>query len=268
MTVPRNRYNQLITEVFFDNYEEGSATVEVEREELAAAAERLGITNVRNPGDLIYSFRYRASLPPEVRAKAPKGTEWVILPVGRSKYRFEARSSKSIYLTPNELLTETKVPDSTPGIIASNALSDEQALLAKVRYNRLIDVFLGIAAYSLQSHLRTTVRGMGQVETDEIYVGLDHRGAHYVVPVQAKGGTDRLSTVQIEQDFALCKQKFPELVCRPVATQFMTSDLIAMFELEEAKTGVSIAVERHYRLVQPDEISLEELRSYKARADA
>src|SRR5271157_4057421 len=34
--------------------------------------------------------------------------------------------------------------------------TDEQALLAKVRYTRLIDTFLGITAYSLQNHLRTT----------------------------------------------------------------------------------------------------------------
>ena len=42
---------------------------------------------------------------------------------------------------------------------------------------------------ALQNHLRTTVAGMGQVETDEIYVGVDRSGSHYVVPVQAKGGT-------------------------------------------------------------------------------
>ena len=96
---------------------------------------------------------------------------------------------------PNPNLATTKIPDATPGIIARNAFSDEQAVLALVRYNRLIDIFLGIACYSLQNHLRTTVRGLGQVETDEIYVGLDKRGSHYVVPVQAKGGNDRLNRV-------------------------------------------------------------------------
>lgn len=40
---------------------------------------------------------------------------------------------------------------------------------------------------------------MEQVETDEVYVGVDKRGAHFVVPVQAKGGTDSISVVQIEQ---------------------------------------------------------------------
>jgi hypothetical protein len=76
------------------------------------------------------------------------------------------------------MMAETKVPDSTPGVIAMYALSDEQALLAKLRYNRLIDIFTGVACYSLQSHLRTSVRTLGQVETDEIYIGLDKRGAH------------------------------------------------------------------------------------------
>src|SRR5947199_1254717 len=101
-------------------------------------------------------------------------------------------------------------------MITKYALSDEQALLAKLRYNRLIDIFTGVACYSLQSHLRTTVPNMGQVETDEIYIGVDRRGAHFVFPVQAKGGNDTLSIVQIEQDFALCAAKFPALICRRV----------------------------------------------------
>ena len=91
-------------------------------------------------------------------------------------------------LIPNQNLAVTKIPDATPGIIAKYAFSDEQALLTRIRANRLIDIFLGIACYSLQNHLRTTVVGMGQVETDEIYVGVDKGGSHYVVPVQAKGG--------------------------------------------------------------------------------
>ena len=121
------------------------------------------------------------------------------------------------------------------------AFSDEQALLARVRYNRLIDVFLGIACYSLQNHFRTTVAGMGQVETDEIYVGVDKSGAHYVVPVQAKGGSDRLNRVQIEQDIAVCAEKLPTLICRPVSAQFMADELIALFEFEQHGDDVRIS---------------------------
>ena len=92
-----------------------------------------------------------------------------------------------IPLTPNPNLSVTKVPDSTPGIIARYAFNDEQAVLARVRYNRLIDIFLGIALLlAAESCLRTSVQEMGQVETDEIYVGVDKSGSHYVIPV---GGT-------------------------------------------------------------------------------
>jgi hypothetical protein len=157
------------------------------------------------------------------------------------------------------------VPDGTPGVVAKYALSDEQALLALVRYNRLIDVFLGIACYSLQNHLRTAVPTIGQVETDELYVGLDKKGVHYVIPVQAKAGNDRLSIVQIEQDMAVCKQKFSPLVCRPVGAQFMPDNVIALFEFEQARDSVAVSCEKHYRLVPPDEISDEDLRLYQSR---
>jgi hypothetical protein len=163
------------------------------------------------------------------------------------------------------MLAETKVPDSTPGLIALYALSDEQALLAKLRYNRLVDIFTDVACYSLQNHLRTTVTGLGQVETDEIYLGVDRRGAQFVLPVQAKGGTDALSIVQIEQDFALCAAKFPVFICRPIGAQFIGSDLIVLFEFEFGDDGVRGSGEKHYRLVPARDIAPDDLVSYRSR---
>jgi len=147
------------------------------------------------------------------------------------------------------------------------ALTDEQALLAKLRYSRLIDIFTGLTCYSLQSHLRTTVPSMGQVETDEIYVGIDKRGVHYVIPVQAKGGADRLSIVQVVQDCEVGSVKFPALTCLPVAAQFMENQAIALFAFETTATLPAISSERHYRLVPPDQMSPEDLEAYRARID-
>jgi hypothetical protein len=107
---------------------------------------------------------------------------------------------------------------------------------------------------------------MGQVETDEIYVGVEKRGIHYVFPVQAKGGKDHLGIVQIEQDFALCADKFPTLICRAVAAQFMEDDLIALFEFEQTQDGIGLSSERHYRLVPPDEVTPEVLSAYQERS--
>ena len=153
-------------------------------------------------------------------------------------------------------------------MIAKYAFNDEQAVLARVRYIRLINIFLGIVCYSLQSHFRTTVAGTGQVETDEIYVGVDKRGSHYVIPVQAKGGGDKLNRVKFEQDIAVCREKLPSLICRPVGTQFMSGELIALFEFEQQSDDIRVVSEKHYQLVPPDAVTDEDLTRYRQRLSA
>lgn len=258
-----NRYSALIEDIFNQKYHEGDEEVAFERSDLVHTAEKLGIKLPKNLGDIVYSFRYRANLPASICQRAPEGLEWVIRPTGQAKYKFSLSSMPRII--PNTLLAETKIPDATPGIIEKYALNDEQGLLAKLRYNRLVDIFTGVTCYSLQNHLRTTVPDMGQVETDEIYVGIDQRGAQYVFPVQAKGGTDQLGIVQIEQDFALCAAKFPLLICRPLAAQFIEDNLMALFSFELGENGVVISDEKHYRLVAPEQMTDEDLSNYRNR---
>ena len=217
----------------------------------------------KNLGDIIYSFRYRTDLPASILSTAPEGETWIIRSAGRSRYRFVLVGTTP--LTPNPNLAVTKIPDATPGIIAKYTFSDEQAVLARVRYNRLIDIFLGITCYSLQNHFRTTVPDMGQVETDEMYVGVDRSGAHYVIPVQAKSGNDRLRRVQIEQDVALCASKLPSLICRPVGVHMMKADVVALLEFDQNDDDIRIVEEKHYRLVPPDDVSDEDLMRYRQR---
>ncbi len=109
---------------------------------------------------------------------------------------------------------------------------------------------------------------MGQVETDEIYIGVEKRGVHYAFPVQAKGGSDMLSIVQILQDVGLAAEKFPALVCQPIAAQFMAPDLIALFAFEPRIEGMpGLVAEKHYRLVSPDQVSAEDLAAYRLRPE-
>lgn len=255
-----NRYSSLVERIFVDRYKPGMTEVPFRRDDLTKAAKALRIKLPKNLGDVIYSMRYRTALPDAITKTQPRGKEWVIEGKGRSEYAFRLVAISQI--VPNPQLAAIKIPDATPEIVGAYALSDEQALLAKVRYNRLLDIFLGAAAYSLQNHLRTTVSDLGQVEIDEIYVAIDKRGRQYVVPVQAKGGNDRLSTVQTKQDIACCKQKFPQLICRAVSAQFISADLIALFELGTSGGEIQILEERHYKLVPADQISRDELRAY------
>ncbi len=258
-----NRYSQIIEAIFLKSYQEGKTDIPFTREEIISTASILNIELPKNLGDILYSFRYRASLPASITNKAPEGFEWIIRPVGRALYKIVL--TKETYFKPSEYLAETKIPDATPGIISKYAMNDEQALLAKVRYNRLIDIFTGLTCYSLQNHLRTTVPEMGQVETDEIYIGIDRRGVHYILPVQAKGGSDKMGVVQIEQDFAVGSSKFPDLICKPIAAQFMPNKTIALFEFEMTEEGIAVTSEKHYRLVPPDDVTVEELEKYKTR---
>ena len=175
--------------------------------------------------------------------------------VGRGKYRMKLQ--KESRFAPSQNKYQIKIPDATPQIVLANALNDEQAVLAKVRYNRLIDIFLGVTAYSLQNHLRTTVPDMGQIETDEVYVAVRTSGQQFVIPVQAKGGRDKLGVVQVEQDLALCRHNYANLTPRPVAVQSMVTDVgevIVMFELVVVGDEIKVLDEKHYRLVPASEI--------------
>ena len=186
MAKTSNRYKALIEKLFFDHYIEGATEFVFYRREIKPAAEVLDIELPANLGDVIYSVRFRTPFPESVLATQPEGLEWVIELAGRGRYRFKLLTINRIF--PRDDLVVTDIPDATPELIRAYALDDEQALLAIVRYNRLIDTFLGLTTYSLQNHLRTTVKGMGQIEIDELYIGLDRHGCHYIVPVQGQRG--------------------------------------------------------------------------------
>lgn len=256
----QNRYSAIIAKVFAKHYGKTGESFEFTRDEFAGVATELGIKLPKNVGDLIYSFRYRNELPSSILDTSNEGLEWIIEGAGRARYRF--RLVKLNRIVPRDELLTIKVPDATPEIIGAYALGDEQALLAKVRYNRLVDVFLGITAFSLQNHLRTTVKDVGQIEIDEIYVGIDRHGRQFVVPVQAKGGSDKHGVVQTQQDVAFCGQAFKNLICRPVSAQFMSDQRIAMFELTVVDDVVRVVDEKHYQLVASSAITAGDLQSY------
>lgn len=260
-----NRYTQILERIFFEHYAPGVSSFAFERLEIESAAEALGIKLPKNLGDLLYSFRFRTPLPSSIQQTASEGRAWVIKLAGKATYRFVQELQWTI--APTTGLLQIKVPDSTPGIISRYALDDEQALLALVRYNRLVDIFTGVAAYSLQSHLRTSVDDVGQIEVDELYVGIDRRGVHHVFPLQAKGGRDKMSTVQIEQDVALCATKFPKLICRPLGAQFLGDGAIALFEFASTVDGLRLAAEKHYVLTAPEGLTEDDLDLYRQMTD-
>lgn len=240
-------YRQIITAIFNELYEENADRLSFERSAIEDVALQLGVSPPRNLGDFIYSFRSRNPLPEEILSTAPEEQEWVIESEGTARYAFSLR--EILDLSPNPNLESIVIQDATPQIINRYATSDEQSLLTKIRYNRLVDRFIEFPCYHLQSHLITQIRGIGQIETDDVYIGTDKTGSVCVLPVQAKGPNERLARTQIENDFALCRSRFPELSARPVAAQLLDRSTIAMLEFSKMDSRLSIVREAHYRLV-------------------
>lgn len=260
-----NKYTKLIEEIFHNHYYDGCTQFEFRRDEIEQAAKKLKISLPKNIGDVLYSFRFRVPLPESIAVTEPEGLEWVIELSGRAIYKF--RLSKINRVVPSELAYQIKIPDATPEIINMYAKGDEQALLAKVRYNRLIDIFLGVAAFSLQNHLRTTVPGIGQIEVDELYVGVRDTGQQFIIPVQAKGGSDQIAAPQVQQDLMLCRHAFSSLTPRLIAVQFMDTDIIAMFELVFQDDELRVVREKHYCLVPAGSITDDDLQTMATLED-
>lgn len=260
-------YQAIIQTIFFAHYKSGIEEFEFDRDEIEQAANFRKIPRPKNLGDVVYTYRYRRRLPPDILKTQPEGKHWLILGAGDARYRF--RLSNLAYIHPTKGLLVRKIPAATPEIIAQYALTDEQALLAKIRYNRLIDIFLGVTAYSLQNHLRTKIVNYGQIEIDELYVGVDMRGAQYIIPVQAKGGKDILGVIQTIQDVIFCKsqEKYSHCITRPISAQFMNNEVIGMFELVFDGSDVSIVRERHYQLSQASNINKPDLDIYQLPED-
>jgi hypothetical protein len=256
-----NVYQDIIQRIFDDRYARGVDSFEFERSDLESTAAVLGVALPKNLGDVIYSLRYRTGFPQAILDTQPTGMEWIIEGAGRARYRFVLVPLNRIL--PRTDLVTIGVPDGTPEMIRAYALDDEQALLAIVRYNRLIDIFLGLTTYSLQNHLRTTVRGIGQIEIDELYVGMDRYGCHYAIPVQAKGGADQISVVQTKQDLAWCAQAFPDMRARAISAQFVGSEKVALFELTVEDNAVKVVEERHYKLVPAADLDPAAIRNYR-----
>lgn len=261
MAKDQGAYDRIIEKIFFDHYEDDGAEFVFIRREIIEAKDELAPDLDLNPGDVPYSYRYRRPFPKRILGTQPTGKEWIIEGAGRSRYRFKLVPANRIVPNPN--LAEIAIPDATPEIIRAYALDDEQALLAILRYNRLLDTFLGLTTYSLQNHLRTSVKGIGQIEIDELYIGIDTHGCHYVIPVQAKGGKDQIGVVQTTQDIRFAENKFPEMRCKAVSAQFMQNGAVALFDLTIQSEEVKIVDERHYRLIPASELDQKAIRDYR-----
>lgn len=159
----------------------------------------------------------------------------------------------TVSIWPNPRIAKQIVYDAMPGLVRLYAERDQQALLAKIRYNRLVDLFTGLTCHSLQSHYRSFVGIMGEVVIDELYVGHNRMGKHFVVTVRT---TDREYPIDLDlakRDAALCKARFPDMDAICLVAQLLLPDLIALFRVDCQSHQAMLLSERHYLLLGADE---------------
>lgn len=223
-------YDRVINALFKKIFKPQARELPFTKEHLESVCRELNIS-IKNIPDILYTYRSRGELPSTIRSEG----HWVIEGKGKGHYAF-IRLSRSPYIEIPLDLEAIPIPDSTPEIILKYASADEQSILAKIRYNRLVDTFLGLTAYQLQGHFRTTLQAIGQVEIDELYLGVDTDGRWYVIPIEAKGPDprDRIGIIQISWLTTFAKQYYPRLVARPVAVKAWQDGSIFLIEFNNA----------------------------------
>jgi hypothetical protein len=209
-------YVPIIMTIFKKKYRKGCRQIEFTLDDIRETAEALGITT-RNPGDVIYRMRSRTKLPPEILSLGFN----IIKQVGRGKYRFEKAPSTLIQCPPGHI---TEAIDLTPLPVRrllpeDLAKADEQAILSIVHYSGLLGHFTGLQVFRLRSHVRKSVTGVGQVEVDEVDVGIAMRDDEMpvILPIEAKASADAINRVQVAAQVAFAKHYFPGHVIRPIA---------------------------------------------------
>jgi hypothetical protein len=195
----------------------------------------------------------RRQLPSAIQSLGP----WMIVGRGKARYAFVRLTTSPAIEIQADLLT-ILLPDATPEIVVEYAGDDEQGILATVLYNRLLDVFLQITCYHLQNHWRTSVKGKGQCEIDDLYVGLDIDGRQFVIPVEAKSSNDHVSKTQVVQMIDFARDRYPKLIMRPVGVQEMKDGSLVLLEFTPADHPDEIKIRqmRRYSLVPMSEVPL------------
>lgn len=258
-------YDSIINEIFTSKRTRRATRFSFTREDIASAASKTGVRAPKNLGDVIYTYRFRRPFPSAIADAAPAGKMWIVTGKGDALYEFRLITKPN--LSADLGWAVSKIHDATPEIVRRfTALNDEQAVLARIRYNRLIDLFCRCVAYSLQNHLRTKLNEIGQIEIDELYVGTNRQGEHFIIPVQGKQERDQLGVSQLLQDLAYCRIRHPEMRPRAIGAQMFrwqegdqSFDRVVMIEFscEDRADDIVISkvAERHFVLLPAARIS-------------
>ncbi len=242
-------YDKALLEIFQRHYRQGARYLKFNKDELAEACRKQGIT-IRNIPDVIYAYRSRRKLPSAIQETG----HWAIEAAGKGAYAFRLLDNPPHFDIPFPDYAPVDIYNALPEVVEGLLREDEQSLLTTVLYNRLVDIFTGLTCFHIQNHYRGFVKELGEVELDALYAGVDKTGALYVLPVEAKSQAENelIGRIQISQMVKLVQQDFADLRRRILAIKALPDSTIAMVEFndQEDPDKLSIVSVSRFRLIR------------------
>ena len=223
----------------------------ISEDDIEQAVVELGLrVSAKNIPDIVYTYRSgRSELPDAVLAFG----RWAIEGRGKGLYAFRRLERSPYFDVPSDSVI-IPIPDATPQIVLRYQNSDEQAVLARIRYNRLVDIFTGLTCYHLQSHFRTSITTIGQIEIDDLYIGINSVGEGFIIPIEAKveSAKDQLGVIQVTSMVQHALDNFPDLTVRPLGIKVMRDGSIMFLEFtaEFDPNKVATVMYKRYQLVR------------------
>jgi hypothetical protein len=172
-------------------------------------------------------------------------------------YAFRLLQNPPHFEIPFEDYAPVDIYNAIPEVVEGLLRQDEQSLLTRILYNRLVDIFTSLTCFHIQNHYRSFVSGMGEVELDALYVGVDKTGALFVLPVEAKSQaeSEMIGRIQVSQMAKLVRQDFAQLHRRILAVKALADGTIAMVEFDdhEEPDDFGIVSVGRFRLIRREE---------------
>ena len=238
-----NSYGAIISHIFLRKYRQTDTPISFAKDDLRSAAEHLDIDLPQNLSDVVYALRHRSPIPESIQQTADKGQEWVIETVGRGKYWLIQRPCQKIEVDPEALVF--LVEDQTPSVARDFGMKGSPLLDYILRKNLILEQFLGSPVEHLQSHVRASVTGVGQVEIGSLFFS---QTGDAIIPVclVAKPGAFNLN--KASQTMKYSSEHYGRLDCRAVVAQLLSDTKVALFELHGSPETPRVLQEAHFTL--------------------
>jgi len=245
-------YDKVISKVFNDLVAKSGkkTTYAFVKDDLVDAMELLkkrgDVKHIRNIADIKYTYDARKDFPSAIS----KTGFWGIVGRGKGKYSFEKIAQNNLIRIPKDIssltVSNAKVKDATPDAVDAVLGNDEQATMTRLRYSDILSHFLGMESFQVQGHERTTVKHVGQIEVDEIYVARSAK-KKFIIPISGKGGDkDCLSYTQALNLslYAKEKKRFEGLEAIPLGILRGTSGHVYIVRFNNATELRAVKIEQ------------------------